>query len=402
MEKNARNITKILRFYVDIVKDSCYTLKSAKGHAKFWRINMRFDKKTIIGTSTVLAFTLVLGASSFSVANKNMIDKENYGILSSAGANAAIDHNSTTAAGATGAVDDTVGVVEGENLLVSQPQYESYGYTNLGMAVVEGNLNVREEASTSGSIVGKMTNYAACEILGEENGFYQITSGNVEGYVSKDYIVTGEEALKLAQQEVREMATVTTEALRVREEASTDSRTLAVVNEEDDFVVVEKLDGWIKIEVDDYQGYISSDYAEVEMKLKTGNTMKELTFGNGVSNTRVELVNFALQFVGNRYVWGGESLTRGVDCSGFTMKVYERYGVRLPHYSGSQPSYGTKISRDQIRPGDLIFYGDGSKINHVAIYIGNGQIVHASNERDGIKISRAFYRTPVCIVSYLP
>ncbi|MBR2044561.1 MAG: C40 family peptidase, partial [Agathobacter sp.] len=138
------------------------------------------------------------------------------------------------------------------------------------------------------------------------------------------------------------------------------------------------------------------------MKLKTGNTMKELTFGNGVSQTRVDLVNYALQFVGNRYVWGGESLTNGVDCSGYTMKIYQKYGIYLPHSSRAQPNHGTKITRDQIRPGDLIFYGNGSSINHVAIYIGNGQVVHASNARDGIKISNAFYRTPVCIVSYLP
>ena len=361
---------------------------------------MRLDKKTIIGTSGVLVFALLLGCSSFSVSN-NMIDMESYGLHSSAGVNAAIGNN-ITSAGATGAVDGTIGVVGTDGDVVGQAGYDSYGYTNLGMAIVEGNLNVRKEASTDGSIVGKMTNYAACEILGEENGFYQIKSGNVEGYVSKDYIVTGEEALILAQQEVKEMATVTTEALRVREEASTESRTLAVVNEEDDFVVVEKLDGWIKIEVDDYEGYISADYAEVSMKLKTGNTMKELTFGNGVSQTRVDLVNYALQFVGNRYVWGGESLTNGVDCSGFTMKVYQKYGIYLPHSSRAQPNHGTKITRDQIRPGDLIFYGNGSSINHVAIYIGNGQVVHASNARDGIKISNAFYRTPVCIVSYLP
>lgn len=361
---------------------------------------MKFDKKIIIGTSGILVFTLLLGYSSFTISNKNMMEKENYGILSSAGASAAIGTRSL-AAGASAAVDDAVEVVSTDGIVVGQAQYESYGYTNLGMAVVDGNLNVRETPDTAGSIVGKMTNNAACEILGEENGFYQIKSGNVEGYVSADYIVTGEDALKLAQQEVKLMATVTTEALRVREEASTESKTLAVVNEEDDFVVVEELDGWIKIEVDDYQGYISSDYAEVGMKLKTGNTMKELTFGNGVSDTRVDLVNYALQFVGNRYVWGGESLTKGVDCSGFTMKIYQKYGIYLPHSSRAQPSYGTKVSRDQLRPGDLIFYGNGKSINHVAIYIGNGQVVHASNARDGIKISNAFYRTPVCMVSYL-
>ncbi len=367
---------------------------------------MNFDKKTLVGVSGVLVFALILGLSSISIdnSNENMIDKEVYGIHSSAGANAAInDNGNTTTAGANSAVEESVGVVDVENIVVGQsPQYESFGYTNLGLAVVDGNLNIRKEASASSSIVGKMTNYAACEILGEENGFYQITSGNAEGYVSKDYIITGEEALIIAQTEARNVATVVTESLRVRESATTDSKILSTVSKDEELVIVEVVDGWLKVEVDNYVGYISKDYVTTKVTLKTGNTMKELTYGNGISDTRVDLVNFALQFVGNRYVWGGESLTKGVDCSGFTMKVYEKYGVTLPHYSGSQPAYGKKISKSELKPGDLIFYGEGGVINHVAIYIGNGQIVHAANSRDGIKISNAFYRTPICIVSYLP
>lgn len=367
---------------------------------------MNLDKKTLVGVSGVLLFTLVLGISAVSVdaSNKTMVSQNSYGVLVSAGANAAIsDAGNVTVAGANGALDESVGVVNIENAIVGQGmQYDTFGYSNLGLAVVDGNLNIRKEASASGTIVGKMTNYAACEILGEENGFYQIKSGNVEGYVSMDYIITGEEALAIAQNEAKEMATVTTDTLRVREEASTDSDTLSTVNKDEELVVVETLDGWVKVEVDNYQGYVSADYVNVAVKLKTGNTMKELTFGNGVSQTRVDLVNYALQFVGNRYVWGGTSLTKGVDCSGFTMKIYQKYGIYLPHSSRAQPGHGTKISRSEIRPGDLIFYGSGKSINHVAIYIGNGQVVHASNSRDGIKISNAFYRTPVCIVSYLP
>ena len=362
---------------------------------------MRLDKKTIIGASSVLALALFLGISSAKVDNSHMIDKDNYGIRVTAGANAAFGDSNTTVAGAYGAIDGSLEVVSVDHDVVGQGT-STYGYTNLGIAVVDGNLNIRASASTSGSIVGKMTNYAACEILGEENGFYQIKSGNAEGYVSKDYILTGAEAIEIANKEVRNVATVTTEILRVREQATTDSSTLSTVNKDEELVVTEVLDGWVKVEVDNYEGYVSADYVTVELKLKTGHTMKELTFGAGVSQTRVDLVNYALQFVGNRYVWGGESLTKGVDCSGYTMKIYQRYGVYLPHSSRAQPNHGTKISRDQIRPGDLIFYGSGKTINHVAIYIGNGQVVHASNARDGIKISNAFYRTPICIVSYLP
>ena len=366
---------------------------------------MNLDRKTLAGVSGVLVFTLILGISSVSLdnANQNMIDKNSYGILSSAGASAAIgDNGANTVAGANSAVDESIEVVEVENTVVGQGvEYETYGYTNLGLAVVNGNLNIRKTASTDASVVGKMTNYAACEILGEENGFYQIKTGNAEGYVSKDYIITGEEALIIAQTEAREMATVTTESLRVREKATTDSTTLSTVNKGEDLVVIETLDGWVKVEVDDYEGYVSADYVSVAVKLKTGNTLKELSYGEGVSDTRVNLVNYALQFVGNKYVWGGTSLTKGIDCSGFTMKIYQKYGIYLPHYSGSQPSYGKKIKKSELQPGDLIFYGENGKINHVAIYIGNGQIVHAANKRDGIKISNAFYRTPICYRSYL-
>ena len=371
---------------------------------------MNFDKKTVAGVSGVLVFALVLGLSSASAGNTGeMIDKDNYGIHSSAGANAAFgETGSNTVAGANGAVDESVGIVDIENSVVGQspedtkkPEYSSFGYTNLGLAVVNGNLNIRQEASTGSKVVGKMTNHAACEILGETNGFYKIKSGNAEGYVSKDYIVTGDEALVLAQDVVRHVAKVTTTTLRVRASATTDSQIVSTVSKDEELFVVEELDGWLKVELDNFQGYISKDYVKVEYSLKTGYTMKELTYGDGVSDTRVDLVNFALQFVGNRYVWGGESLTKGVDCSGFTMKVYERYGIKLPHYSASQPSYGTKISKSQLKPGDLIFYSSSNRIDHVAIYIGNGKIVHAANSRDGIKISNAFYQEPVCCVRYL-
>jgi cell wall-associated NlpC family hydrolase len=129
--------------------------------------------------------------------------------------------------------------------------------------------------------------------------------------------------------------------------------------------------------------------------------MTEVRYGEGVSDVRADVVSYALQFVGNRYVWGGTSLTNGVDCSGFTMQILAKYGISLPHSSAAQPAYGTKISASAAQPGDLFFYGSGSQINHVGMYIGGGQIVHASGEKTGIKISNAFYRTPICVVSYL-
>lgn len=274
------------------------------------------------------------------------------------------------------------------------------GYTNIGIANVSGNLNVRKEASASSSVVGKMTHYAACEILGTEGDWTKISSGEVEGYVKSEFLLTGSEAEAIAKEQIATVAKVETSSLRVRKEASTDSEILSQVGQGEELTVVEVLDGWYKVEVDNEEGYISAEYANVYDTLKTAQTLEELRYGSGVSDTRVDLVSYALQFVGNRYVWGGTSLTKGVDCSGFTMKIYEKYGIYLPHSSKAQPSYGTKIKASEAKPGDLFFYGSGKSISHVGIYIGNGQIVHASGRKTGIKISNAFYRQPICVVRY--
>ena len=146
---------------------------------------------------------------------------------------------------------------------------------------------------------------------------------------------------------------------------------------------------------------MAKDYVELSDQLQKAMTMTEIKYGEGVSNVRVDMVQYACQFIGNRYVWGGESLTNGVDCSGFTMRIYEKYGVYLPHSSSAQAGCGTKINSSDAKPGDLFFYGNGSGINHVAMYIGDGQVVHASSERTGIKISNCYYRTPVCVVRYI-
>lgn len=278
---------------------------------------------------------------------------------------------------------------------------ETCGYTNLGIAQVDGSLNVRKGAGTDSKVVGKMSNHDACEILGKKDGWIKIKSGKVKGYVKSGYLLMGDAALAIAEKEVETVATVNTTTLRVREDTSTDSAIVSLVGEGEDLVVEKIVDDWYKVEVDDQKGYISGDYVTISQKLPTASSVKELENGTGVSDTRVSLVQYALQFVGNRYVWGGTSLTNGIDCSGFTMQIYARYGISLPHHAASQPGYGTRISASDAQPGDLFFYGSGSTISHVGIYIGNGQIVHASNARTGIKISSAYYRTPICVARYL-
>lgn len=280
---------------------------------------------------------------------------------------------------------------------------QTCGYTNLGMSVISsGNLNIRQEASTDSEVVGILTNHNACELLEDAGDWYKVTSGKVTGYVSKQYLVTGAGAEAIAQQEIKTVATVNTETLNVRAEKSTEAAVLSQVGNSEAFTVNSIADGWVEISVDDSVGYISQDYVTVAQALPTAKTIEQVKYGDGVSDVRASVVSYALQFVGNRYVWGGTSLEKGVDCSGFTMRILGKYGISLPHSSKAQPSYGTKISASEAKPGDLFFYGSGRSISHVAIYIGNGQIVHASNKRDGIKVSNAFYRNPICVARYLP
>lgn len=280
---------------------------------------------------------------------------------------------------------------------------QTCGYTNLGMSVISsGNLNIRQEASTDSEVVGILTNHNACELLEDAGEWYKVTSGKVTGYVNKQYLVTGDEAESIAEQEIKTVATVNTETLNVRAEKSTEAAVLSQVGNSEAFTVNSVADGWVEISVDDSVGYISQDYVTLAQALPTAKTIEQVKYGDGVSDVRASVVSYALQFVGNRYVWGGTSLENGIDCSGFTMRILGKYGVSLPHSSKAQPSCGTKISASDAKPGDLFFYGSGSSISHVAIYIGNGQIVHASNKRDGIKVSNAFYRSPICVARYLP
>jgi len=270
---------------------------------------------------------------------------------------------------------------------------ELYGYNNIGIANVDNHLNVRETPDESGKLVGKMSNNAACEVLGEDGDWIHIKSGKVEGYCHKDYLLTGVFARLRAEEIVTTVAEATSGGLRVRTEPNTESEIITTMAEGEYLEVMEVTDGWIKVLLDDEEAYISAEYAQVKENLDTAITMTELLYGEGVSDVRVELCQYAKQFIGNPYVWGGTSLTKGADCSGFTLSVFKKYGITLPHYSGSQAKMGTKVSLSEAKAGDLVFYAKGNTVNHVGIYLGNGQVVHASSPRTGIKISNVGYRT---------
>lgn len=270
-----------------------------------------------------------------------------------------------------------------------------WGYTNLGIANVDNNLNIRKEADSTSKIVGKMPKNAACEIMEEVGEWTHIISGEVEGYVSSEYLLTGMEAISTARELVHNKAKVTCDSLKVRAEASLDAEVITTVAKGERLIVIEELGDWVKVDLDGEEVYVASEYVEISEDLDTALTITEVLYGEGVSDVRVELCEFAKQYVGNPYVWGGTSLTKGADCSGFVLAVFAEFGVSLPHYSVSQSQEGTEIDVSEVLPGDLIFYSNGSRINHVAIYIGNGQVIHASSPKTGIKISNYDYRTPV-------
>lgn len=312
-------------------------------------------------------------------------------------------------------LSDILGASIGSGLLLTSTKTEeeyaeayekaknaNWGYTNLGIADVEsGNLNIRAIAAEDGKMVGKLPKNAACEVLDSDGQWAHIESGSVEGYVSCDYLLTGIAAKRRAQELASTMAIVNTDSLKVRAEANTDSEVITMVPYGEELEVAEVDGDWVKVYVDDEEAYVSAEYVEISSELATAITMTELLYGQGVSDVRVDLCQYAKEFLGNPYVWGGTSLTNGADCSGFVLSIFKKYGVSLPHSSRAQANCGTTISVSEVQPGDLIFYGKGSTINHVAIYIGNGQVIHASSPKTGIRISNMSYRTPVKAVRIL-
>lgn len=283
-------------------------------------------------------------------------------------------------------------------------------YDHLGVSLASDYINVRSSPKEDGiqNIVGKFPGYAGCNILGEENGWYKIKSGSVTGYVRQDLIATGDTAQNLAVQHAQVMAIVNTESLNVRSEASTDSKAWTAVTSGQRYNVLNQLDGWVQLELDagdddgeDQGAFVSTRDHNVTVQYALQEAIEyypAVEAANAAMAFRNKIVNFACQFVGNRYVWGGTSLTHGCDCSGFTQSVLKNFGISIPRVSRDQARTGSKVTSANMRPGDLIFYANRSgTINHVGMYIGNGQVVNAASTRSGIRIYRWNYRTPVAI-----
>lgn len=329
---------------------------------------------------------------------------------------------------------------------------EKSQYANKVVAKVKSSstLNIRKKPNTDSKILGKMKRGALGTIIKKGDTWTKVKSGDVTGYVKNDYLAFEDDIQAFAEKNIKKVAKVKTETLRVREKASTDAEVVTLVSQDETYKVKKQNEDWAKVKVDGGTGYVSKDYVDVKYKFKKAKSMKQIeaerqakleaarqaqeaqeqqeaqnsvttsqssssdnqsTGSNSKksvtasasisgSSTGQRAANYAQQFVGNPYRYGGNSLTNGIDCSGFTQQIMAKFGYSISRTSSAQASDGVAVSTDNLRAGDLIFYGSGGGINHVAMYIGGGQVVHASNSapypKGGIKISNAFYRTPVC------
>lgn len=321
---------------------------------------------------------------------------------------------------------------DNETLIDEETNTEIDEYENFAIADVDSYVNVRQEPNTESAVLGKIYNGAVAQIIekvGEgDDQWFQIISGNVEGYIKAEFFIYGEEAVAVMEQYVSKYVKVNVDRLNVREGQTTDSRRIGYVCAGEKLKVIEDNGEWIHVQyTDEIQGYVAAQYVTIaeeyeyaknaeedsielafveELKNRAGISETVVKENTNVSvqppsttySTSVELrkaiIDYAMQFLGNRYINGGQSLTTGTDCSGFTMYVLAEFGYSISRTpQGQYTGAGRAISYSEIQPGDIICYSDngGVSCTHVAFYIGNGQILHAANSRDGVKISSATY-----------
>ena len=273
-------------------------------------------------------------------------------------------------------------------------------------------VNIRAEASTSSEILGLAdtgSKYTRTMISG---AWSKISFDGRDAYIKSEFLTTEAPAAETQPAEEPKQETNTsdgvtewydtvyaTTAVNVRTGAGTGYSRLGMLYAGESVERTGKTDnGWSRVNYNGQEAYINSDYLTTEEPVKESSSNTTVSSGSS-SSLGQEIANFALQYVGYPYVYGGNSLTNGVDCSGFAQQVYLHFGYSITRTAQAQAGDGTPVSLDSLQPGDLVFYADDDgSIGHVTIYIGGGQVVHASNPYYGIIVSEINYRTPVWAV----
>ena len=308
---------------------------------------------------------------------------------------------------------------------------EESEYADLAIANVDHYVNVRTEPNTDSAVVGKIYGGAVAQILsvaGEEDDWFQVISGNVEGYIKAEYFLYGDAAVAVIDDYVTRYATVQADRLNVREQPDLEASRVGYIDHGERVKVLEDQGEWLKVQYTDSKtGYVAAEYVTVSEEFVYAKTLEEeakelaekraleerqqVSEVQAAENTTVEIaspnttystngelrqqiVDYSMQFLGNKYIHGGQTLAGGTDCSGFTSLIYKEFGYSLGRTPASQLSgAGRGIDYSEAQPGDIICYGSGGKCTHVALYIGNGQIIHSANPRKGVVIMNADYDT---------
>lgn len=266
-------------------------------------------------------------------------------------------------------------------------------YTHMGVIDCPKYCNIRQSPTSKSKVVGLIPDGGGVEVLSVGDEWLAVRSGNINGYVMRRYVLTGDSAVEKAER----IATTKVEFVgqgKVYSEPTVNSKVWESSTSGTVYNVSDVSEEWIQIDLDGAAGYIvNNDTVQCFYGLECAMPTYDVS---AYSTKRQEIVKYAMQFLGNEYVWGGNDPHTGADCSGFVKYVYSHTaGITLPRVSYEQCYSGERISSLDMRPGDLIFYADSSgTVGHVAMYIGNSTIIHAASRTQGIKLSQWNYRTP--------
>ncbi len=306
---------------------------------------------------------------------------------------------------------------------------EESEYANLAIAQVDHYVNVRQQPGTDSEILGKIYNGAVAQILdvaGDEQDWFHVVSGSVEGYIKAEYFLYGDAAVEAVDDYVTRYATVIADRLNVRQEPGIESGRIGYISHGEKVKILEPQEDWLLVQYTEGEtGYVAAEYVTVSEEFIYAKSLEEEraeqaaqreleermaareqaapenTVGTPLTppaalytsneELRRSIVDYAMLYLGYPYVHGGRSLAGGTDCSGFTCYIYADFGYSISRTpSGQYSSDGRSIDYSEIQPGDIICYGK-SKCTHVGMYIGDGQIIHAANSRKGVVIYDAGY-----------